>query len=82
MLDTACAPGDCREDRYTLEVTVAPERRAALEPLARAWAAERIASDNADYHPDRPSRLVAVRVVAPAPANLTPPRPPATPRRD
>ena len=78
LLDASCTPGDCREAHYTLEVTVAPERRAALEPLARAWAVERIA---ADADPAHPARLVAVRVVAPAQANLTSPRPPATPRR-
>ena len=83
LLNVSCPPaGECREDRLVLDVTVAPERRAALEPLARAWAPQRIAADNAAYHPDRPSRLVAVTVSAPAPARLTPRGAPATPPRN
>ena len=74
------AAGACHEDRLTL--TVAPERRAALEPLARSWAEATILADNAAYHPGQPSRLVAVEVKAPAGASLTRPDGAATPRRN
>lgn len=76
------AQGDRDEDRLTLELTVAPERRAMIEPLARAWAQEQIAAENAAYRPDHPSRLAAVRIEPPAGGRLTPPQPPATPRHN